>query len=136
MRALLRMTRVWPVLCLCLVGSAGVARAQCTPDASHDTTLSVINASSWPITFSIDGMTRATVPPAELSTDFHISPGQHFLRAETSIDGENFSISRRLVIPAGSMCVWTVTNPGKYPRRSPPPLIDPLMRVAFISLAN
>jgi hypothetical protein len=114
---------------------AAVVNAQCAPHPSRETTVTVINASSWPITFSIDGVTRAAVPPAEVSIDFNVSPGQHFLLAETSIDGETFSIARRMVVPAGSMCVWTVTNPLKESRKPLPQFIDPLMRLAVISLA-
>ncbi len=135
MRALFRIARLGLVVCLCLVARAAVVNAQCVSHPSRETTISVINASSWPITFSIDGVTRATVPPAEVSIDFNISPGQHFLLAETSIDGETFSISRRLVIPAGSMCMWTVTNPSKDSRKPPPPFIDPLLRLAVIPVA-
>jgi hypothetical protein len=109
--------------------------AQCAPHPSHETTVSVINASRWPIIFSLDGVTRASVPSAEVSIDFNVSPGQHLLVAQTSIEGEAFSIVRRLVIPAGSMCVWTVTNPTKDMRSPSPPFIDPLMRLAVISLA-
>jgi hypothetical protein len=127
--------RVWLVACLCLAAWAAVVNAQCAPHPSRETTVSVINASNWPIAFSIDGVTRATVPAAEVSLDFTISPGQHFLLAEASIDGETFSISRRMVVPAGSMCVWTVTNPAKESRKPQPPFIDPLMRIAVISLA-
>jgi len=135
MRAVLRIPQVWLVVCLCFAVRAAVVNAQCAPHPSRETTVSVLNASSWPITFSIDGVPRATAASAELSFDFNVSPGEHFLLAETSIDGENFSISRRLVIPAGSMCVWTVTNPSKDSRKPLPPLIDPLMRLVLIPLA-
>lgn len=135
MKSIIRIAPLWLGVCLCLVARAAEVNAQCAPHASHETTVSVINASSWPITFSIDGVTRATVPPAEVSVDFNISPGQHFLLAETSIDGETFSISRRLVIPAGSMCMWTVTNPSKHSPRPLPPFIDPLLRLAVIPVA-
>ena len=135
MRSLIRIGRLWLVVCLCFGMRTAVVNAQCAPHPSHETTVSVINASSSPITFSIDGVTRATVPPAEVSIDFNLSPGQHLLLAETSFDGENFSISRRLVIPAGSMCVWTVTSPSKDSRKPRPPFIDPLIRLAVIPLA-
>ena len=135
MRSLIRIARLWLVVCLCLAARAAVANAQCTPHPSHETTLSVINASRWPIIFSVDGVTTATVPSAEVSIDFNVSPGQHLLVAETSIEGEAFSIVRRLVIPAGSMCVWTVTNPTKDSRSPLPPFINPLMRLAVVSLA-
>jgi hypothetical protein len=135
MRVLFRIARVWLVVCLCFAVRAALVNAQCAPHPSRETTVSVVNASNWPIAFSIDGVTRATVPSAEVSLDFTISPGQHFLLAETSIDGENFSISRRLVIPAGSMCVWAVTNPSPNPRKPEPPFSDPLIRVAVISIA-
>jgi hypothetical protein len=134
MRALFRIWRICLVVCLCLTANTLVASAQCTSHPSHETTVSVINASQWPIIFSVDGVTRATIPAVTVS-DFHLSPGQHFLVAETSIEGEVFSIDRKLVVPAGSMCVWTVTDPTKNPRRPLPPFIDPLTRVAVISLA-
>ena len=135
MRGLFRIARVWLVLCLCLVAGAVVAHAQCAPQSSHETTISVINASSWPITLSVDGVTRATILSAEVSSDLHVSPGQHFLLAEVSVDGETISVSRRLVVPAGSTCVWTVTNPSNKSRKPQPPFSDPLVRVAVISLA-
>jgi len=135
MRSLFGIGRIWLVMCLCLAARAAVANAQCTPHPSHETTLSVINASRWPISFSLDGVTRATVPSAEVSIDFNVSPGQHLLVAETSIEGEAFSIARRLVIPAGSMCVWTVTNPTKDLRSPSPPFMDSLLRLAVIPLA-
>ncbi len=136
MRALFRSARVCLVVCLFLAVRAAVANAQCAPHPSQKATVSVINASSWPITFSIDGVRRATVPSADVSIDFNLSSGQHFLLAEASIDGEHLSISRRMVIPAGSMCVWTVTNPSKDSRKPPPALIDPLIRVVVIPLAS
>lgn len=135
MRVLLTISRVSLVLSLYLVVSAVVANAQCAPHSSHETTISVINASSWPITLSIDGVTRATILSVEVSGDLQVSPGQHFLLAEVSIDGEIISVSRRLVVPAGSMCVWTVTNPSKNSRKPQSPFSDPLVRVAVISLA-
>lgn len=133
MKVLFTISRVSLVLSLCLVVGVVVASAQCASHSSHETTISVINISSWPITLSIDGVTRATILSAEVSGDLHVSPGQHFLLAEVSIDGETISVSRRLVVPAGSMCVWTVTNPSKNSRK--PPFSDPLVRVAVISLA-
>lgn len=135
MRALFRIARVWLVLCLCFAVRVAVVNAQCAPQPSRETTVRVINASSWPITFSIDGVTKRIVSPAEVSIDFNLSPGQHFLLAEASIDGENLSISRKLLIPAGSMCAWTVTNPSKDSRKPLSPLIDPLIRLAVIPLA-
>lgn len=123
------------MVCLCFAVRAAVVNAQCAPHPSRETTVSVINASNWPITFSIDGVTRATVPSAEVSNDFHVGPGQHLLLAEASIEGESVSVSRHLVVPAGSMCVWTVANPLKHRQRPQPPLIDPLIRLAGVPLA-
>jgi len=134
MRELSRIARVCLVVGFCVAVRAE-AIAQCVPHPSHETTVSVINVSGWSITFSVDGVTRTTVPSSEVSIDFNVSPGQHLLLAEVSADGETFSVSRRMVVPAGSMCVWTVTNPSKDWRRSPPLFIDPLMRIAVISLA-
>src|SRR5262245_16408949 len=107
MRALFRIARVWLVVCLCFAMRAAVMNAQCVSHQSHETAVSVINASSWPITISVDGVMRATVPPAEVSVDLNVGPGQHFLAADVSTDREAFSVSRKLVVPAGSMCVWT-----------------------------
>ena len=135
MRALFRIARLQLVVCLGIASAAVVASAQCVPHPSHETAISVINASSWPITFSVDGVTRATVPAADVSIDFNVGPGQHLLLAHTSVGDEKYSISRRLVIPAGSICVWTVTNPSKDWRRPQLPLFDPLMRIAVIPLA-
>ena len=135
MRAPFRIARLQLLVCFCIASAAIVASAQCRPHPSHKTAISVINASNWPIIFSVDGVTRATVPAAEVSIDFNVGPGQHLLLANTSVGDEKYSISRRLVIPAGSICVWTVTNPSKDWRRPQQPLIDPLMRVAVISLA-
>jgi len=135
MRRLVRIASVWLVLCFCLAVCTAVASAQCAPHPSRETTISVINASNWPLNFSVDGVPRATVVSAELSIDFHVSPGQHVLLAETSVDGESFSISRRLVVPAGSMCVWTVTNPSKYSRKPQPLYVDSLKRLAVMPLA-
>jgi hypothetical protein len=135
MRSIIRIARLCLVVCLCFAVRVAVVNAQCTPHPSHETTVSVINVSNWPITFSVDGVTRTTVPPAEVSIDFNVGPGQHLLLAETSVDGETFSVSRRMVVPAGSMCVWTVTTPSKDSRRPQSPFIDPLTRIAVISLA-
>ena len=133
MRGLLKIGRMCLLLCFCLAASAKVGAAQCTSHPAHETTISVINTSSWPIIFSVDGVTRGVVPSVTVS-DFNVSPGQHVLVAETSIDGETLSIARRVVVPAGSMCVWTVTNPTKDSRK-PLPFVDPLTRLAVISLA-
>lgn len=135
MRALFGIARLQLVVCFCIASAAVVSSAQCGSDPSHKTAISVINASNWPITFSVDGVTRATVPAADVSIDFNVGPGQHLLLANTSVGDEEYSISRRLVIPAGSICVWTVTNPSKDWRRPQLPLIDPLMLIAVISLA-
>jgi len=135
MKARLRIVPVWLAACLCFAVRAATVSAQCAPHPSRGTTISVVNASNWPITFSIDGMMRATVPSAEVSNDFHVGPGEHVLLAEGSIEGEIVSVSRNLVVPAGSMCVWTVANPPKHRQRPPPILIDQLIRLAVIPLA-
>ena len=134
MTSLIRIARLWLVVCVWCAAATAVASAQCVPHSAHETTISVINVSSRTITFSVDGVMRASVPPSEVSIDFNVSPGQHLLLAETSVEGETFSVSRRMVVPAGSMCIWTVTNPSKDSRR-PPPFIDPLMRIAVVTLA-
>ena len=53
MRSLFRIGRIWLVVCLCLAAHAAVANAQCTPHPSHETTLSVINASRWRLFFPL-----------------------------------------------------------------------------------
>jgi len=53
MRSLIRIARLWLVVCLCLAARAAVANAQCTPHPSHETTLSVINASRWRLFFPL-----------------------------------------------------------------------------------
>jgi hypothetical protein len=86
-------------------GTQGVA------NPTRETAVGLKNSSSHLLTFFIDGVNVGGVPPGEKSVDFMVTPGQHDLRAEAVINGETVSASRMAAIPAGYVCVWTVTNP-------------------------
>jgi hypothetical protein len=68
------------------------------------------NASSYPLTFFIDGQNKGSVPPGDKSTAFPVSPGLHALRADAFIRGKVISVSRSVTIAAGEVRTWTVTN--------------------------
>jgi hypothetical protein len=96
---------------LLLVGSQAVA-AQCKTNPTGETAVGLKNASSYHLTFYIDGVNKGGVPPGDISTTFPVSPGQHSLRADADVDGETRSASRNVDVTKGSVCTWTVSNPS------------------------
>src|SRR5574341_552866 len=136
MKALTRVIRPWVVVCLFLLPMApALAKAQCVSNPASETAVGVMNSSNYFITFYIDGVNKGGVPAEARTIDFIVSPGEHLLMAETVIGSETLSATRTVVIPAGSVCTWTVTNPQKIPARAVTPLVDFLARAAVISLA-
>ena len=136
MKTLNSLMRPWMVVCLVLLGAAvAETKAQCVAHPDRETAVSVMNASNYPIIIYIDGVDRGRLLPGERSIDFVISPGEHLLLAETMIGGEMVSASRQVVVMAGSVCTWTVTNPVRPWEGARNLLRDGLMRRAVISVA-
>ena len=90
-----------------------VAAAQCIPNPTNETAVGLRNASSYYLTFYIDGVKMDGVPPGDRSVDFNVTSGQHVLLAEAVIDGEIVSVSRAVQVPIGYVCTWTVTDPQR-----------------------
>ena len=96
--------------CGLLLAAAQAASAQCAPNPTGETAVGLKNASSYYLTFYIDGVRKDGVPPGDRSVDFVVTPGEHTLRADATIDGETVSASRTGDVPAGHVCTWTVTD--------------------------
>jgi hypothetical protein len=111
MTALLKSMRLWMVVCLLLLIAPAAVKAQCVRNAPYETTINVVNASSYFVTFYIDGLMQGTLPAGERSPDLAISPGEHLLFAHAIIDDEPMMTGRIITIPPGSICTWTLTNP-------------------------
>jgi hypothetical protein len=93
-----------------------------------------MNASNYFLAFYVDGIGMARVAPGERSMQFIVGAGEHLLFAKTMTGGEPVSATRVIIIPAGSVCTWNVTNPMN-PREGRTKLRDRLAREAFVSLA-
>lgn len=128
---------VMTALCWLLFAGSPAA-AQCLVNPTGETAVGLSNASSYFLTFYIDGVNQGGVPSGDRSIDFIVSPGPHTLRAEAVIDGEIVSASRSTTIAAGYVCTWTVTDPPRVIGNTQPQFQDYLrleMRRAFITLA-
>jgi len=68
------------------------------------------NASSYFLTFFIDGQNKGGVPAGDKSSAFTVSPGSHTLRADALIRGKVVSVSRTVTLAASEVKTWTVTN--------------------------
>lgn len=137
MKNLTTVLRPWMVLCfLGLAIAPSVAKAQCIAHPTRQTTISVMNASIYSIAFYIDGVKRVDVLPGERSIDLIVRAGQHALLAETTIGGEDVSATRTFIIPGGSMCVWSVTNPANPLAKTKTIFSDALARQAIIPLVG
>jgi hypothetical protein len=101
--------------CGLLLAAAQTASAQCAPSPTGETAVGLKNASSYYLTFYIDGVRKDGVPPGDRSVDFVVTPGEHALRADATIDGETVSASRTGGVPAGHVCTWTVTDSTDRP---------------------
>lgn len=136
MKPLTKVIWLWLPACLLVLAFApAVVRAQCVASATRETAIGIMNASHYTITFYIDGVNQGTVPAGARGTDVIISAGEHLVMAETILAGELYAATRTIVIPAGSVCTWTITNPTMIRRPAATLLVDPLQRSAFVSLA-
>jgi hypothetical protein len=136
MKPPIEMARTSVIVCVLILTFARATTAQCVPDPMRETSLSVMNASIHTLTIYMDGERRSILSPGELSASLIVAPGQHFLFAEASLDGDTLSASRTLVIPAGQSCTWTVTTPAKRVLKLPERFRDALARQAIVSLAG
>lgn len=101
----------WTALAIMLLLlSYTVASAQCVPNPTNETAVGLKNASSYYLTFYIDGERKEGVPPGDRSVDYVVTHGEHTLLAEAVIAGETVSASRTADIPEGYVCTWTVTD--------------------------
>ena len=101
----------WTILAIILLlASYNVASAQCVANPTGETAVGLQNASSYYLTFYIDGVRRDGVPPGDKSVDFMVAPGEHTLRADAVINDQTVSASRTANIPEGYVCTWTVTD--------------------------
>lgn len=94
-----------------LFAASSAASAQCYQNPTGETAVGLQNASSYYLTFYIDGVSKGGVPAGDRSVDFVVTPGEHTLRAEAIIVGETVSAERTAIIPEGYVCTWTVTDP-------------------------
>lgn len=101
------------IAALAILVSAQTVPAQCLVNPTAETAVGLKNASSYFLTFYIDGVNHGGVAPGDRSVDFIVLPGEHTLRADALINGEPVSASRTATIPAGYVCTWTVTDPPK-----------------------
>lgn len=91
--------------------ASSAASAQCYQNPTGETAVGLQNASSYYLTFYIDGVNKGGVPAGDKSVDFIVTPGEHALRAEAIIGGEAVSAERTAIIPEGYVCTWMVTDP-------------------------
>ena len=96
---------------LFLLAVSGVASAQCFQNPTGETAVGLQNASSFYLTFYIDGVNKGGVPPGDKSVDFVVTPGEHALRAEALIGSEIVSVTRTAALLEGNVCTWTVSDP-------------------------
>ena len=135
MKVLTKIARTSLIVCAVMLVTVRVADAQCAPNPTHETSLSIMNASAYALTFYVDGARRGVGWPGELSMSFIITPGEHVLFAEAVVDGETLSASRRVTIAPGQACTWTVTNMRRAGRKLPGKFSDFLARQAVVSIA-
>ncbi len=86
------------------------AFVEAAANPTRQTAVGLQNASSYFLSFSIDGVNRGGVPPGDKSIAFTVSPGQHTLRASTVIRGKPVTLTRVVTIGAGEVKTWQVTN--------------------------
>lgn len=114
--------------------SAQAAPAQCLESPSGETAVGLRNASSQFLIFYIDDLNKGGVPPGDQSVDFFVWPGEHTLRAEARIGDETLSVTRKVLVPVGYVCTWTVTDPPRVPNKRRQTFRDSLGPVALIPL--
>ena len=100
--------------------SAQTVPAQCLESPTGETAVGLRNASSYFLIFYIDDVNEGGVPPAYQSVDFFAWPGEHTLRVELRIGEYTLSVTRKVLMPVGYVCAWTVTDPpGVRPHTLP-----------------
>lgn len=110
-RRFLRRPMMALMVALLLLVAVQTTAAQCVANPTGETAVGVRNASSYYLTFYIDGVRKDGVPAGDRSVDFVVTPGEHVLYAEATVNGETSSVSTTRVIPKGYVCTWTVTDP-------------------------
>ena len=101
--------------CALLLVAVQTASAQCVPNPTGETAVGLKNASSYYLTFYIDGVRKDAVPSGDRSVDFVVTPGEHTLRAEATINGETSSATHTGEVPKGHVCTWIITDPPDGP---------------------
>jgi hypothetical protein len=99
------------ILVMLLLVSYSVASGQCVSNPTNETAVGLQNASSFYLSFYIDGVRKGAVPAEDKSVDFVVTPGEHTLFAEAVLGGETVSVLRTVNIPKGYVCTWTITDP-------------------------
>jgi len=134
MKSQLNVMQMAMVACVFLLAVAPArTQAQCVNNNSHETSLLMVNASNFLVTLNVDGVNRGSVPAGQSAFEIFLPAGEHFVSADATLNGERLSAARMLLLPAGSICTWTVTNPGTSPR-STGGFQDSLFRQAIMSL--
>ena len=87
--------------------------AQCVANPTGETAVGMRNATSYYLTFYVDGSNKGGVPAGDISSYFNVSPGDHALKAEAQAGGETKTASRTVTVGKGEVCTWTVTNGGE-----------------------
>lgn len=129
----------WTIVAITLLlATYRVASAQCVANPTGESAVGLQNASSYYLTFYIDGIRKDGVPPGDKSVDFIVTPGGHTLRAEALINDQEVSTSRAGDIPQSYVCTWTVTDSLENSSKAGQDLRSSLRREsvrAFITLA-
>ena len=110
-RHFLRLPLLAVVAGVLLLVAVRTAAAQCVANPTGETAVGLKNASSYYLTFYIDGVRKDGVPSGDRSVDFVVTPGEHVLYAEATVKGETSTVSTTREIPRGHVCTWTVTDP-------------------------
>lgn len=114
--------------------SAQTVTAQCLESPTAETAVGLRNATSHFLIFYIDDLNKGGVPAGDQSVDFFVWPGEHTLRAEARIGDETVSVTRKVLVPVGYVCTWTVIDPPRAPNRVTRTLRGSLRPVALVPL--
>ena len=132
------LTRFFPlsfvIAAFAILLSSPPVPAQCLESPTSETAVGLKNASSHFLMFYIDDLNKGGVPAGDQSVEFFVWPGEHTLRAEAKIGDETVSVTRKVLVPVGYVCTWTVTDPPRAPNKRVQTFRDPVRPVALIPL--
>ena len=103
------------ILTIALVVAAAYfanVNAQCVDSPDGKTAVRFDNASSYEVTFYIEGAKVATQTAHTTSRDVYVVPGGHFLSASAATTLGELWVYSANVVPKGQVCTWHVGDPG------------------------